>query len=139
MSHRAMPTPRIASAARVTRVRRRLHLAHSGIPGGATVRRHLVPNSEIIVSTEVHNNVDQHRFELEVDGHVAFAQYRPSPGLLTFTHTEVPKQLSGRGIGSLLAHGALEHVRAQGLKVASTCPFMTAYLGNHPEFSDLLG
>jgi uncharacterized protein len=90
------------------------------------------------VSTSVRNRADRQRFELEVDGHVAIAQYRLSPGLMTFTHTEVPKELSGKGIGSVLAQGALELVRAQGLKVASTCPFMTAYLGKHPEFNDLL-
>ena len=88
--------------------------------------------------TSVQNNAECHRFELAADGHVAFAQYRLSLGLMTFTHTEVPKELSGRGIGSVLAQGALEFVRAQGLKVASTCPFMTAYLGKHPEFNDLL-
>jgi uncharacterized protein len=91
------------------------------------------------MSTSVHNSAERNRFELEADGHVAFAQYRRSPGLITFTHTEVPKELSGRGIGSMLAQGALELVRSQGLKVASTCPFMTAYLGKHPEFNDLLG
>jgi hypothetical protein len=72
------------------------------------------------------------------DGHVAFAQYDLSLGLITFTHTEVPKELSGKGIGSMLAQGALELVRAHGFKVASTCPFMTAYLSKHPEFNDLL-
>ena len=33
----------------------------------------------------------------------------------------------------------LATARAQGLKVASRCPFVSAYLGKHPEFNDLLG
>jgi predicted GNAT family acetyltransferase len=91
------------------------------------------------MTSEVHNNTELHRFELDVDGHLAVAYYRPSPGLITFTHTEVPPALAGRGVGSTLVRGALELVRAQGLKVVSKCPFVSAYLGKHPEFNDLVG
>jgi len=87
---------------------------------------------------EVRNNAELNRFELEVEGHLAVAYYRPSPGVITFTHTEVPSELGGRGVGSRLVKGALELARAQGLKVASRCPFVSAYLSRHPEFNDLL-
>ena len=69
--------------------------------------------------SEVRNNEQLHRFELDVDGHLAVAYYRPSPGVITFTHTEVPPELGGRGVGSTLVKGALDLARAQGLKVAS--------------------
>jgi predicted GNAT family acetyltransferase len=88
---------------------------------------------------EVRNNAALNRFELEVDGHLAVSYYRPAPGVITFTHTEVPPALGGRGVGSTLVRGALELARAQGLKVVSKCPFVSAYLGKHPEFNDLLG
>jgi uncharacterized protein len=90
------------------------------------------------MTSAVRDNAALHRFELEVDGHTAVSYYRPSPGVITFTHTEVPPELGGRGIGSTLLKGALELVRAQGLKVVSQCPFVTAYLGKHPEFNDLV-
>jgi uncharacterized protein len=89
--------------------------------------------------SDVRNNTTLNRFELEVDGHLAVAYYRPSPGLITFTHTEVPSELGGRGVGSSLVKGALEFARGQGLKVASGCPFVSAYLGKRPEYNDLLG
>jgi predicted GNAT family acetyltransferase len=88
--------------------------------------------------SEVRNNTELHRFELDVDGHLAVAYYRPSPGVITFSHTEVPPALGGRGVGSTLIKGALELVRAQGLKVVSKCPFVSAYLGKHPEYNDLI-
>ena len=88
--------------------------------------------------SEVRNNAALNRFELDVDGGVAVAYYRAAPGRITVTHTEVPSALRGRGVGSTLVQGALELARAQGLKVASRCPFVSAYLGKHPEFSDLL-
>jgi uncharacterized protein len=86
----------------------------------------------------VRDNVGLQRFELNVDGHTAVANYRLSPGVVTFTHTEVPSELSGRGVGSALVRGALEIVRQQGLKVVAKCPFVSAFIAKHPEFSDLL-
>jgi predicted GNAT family acetyltransferase len=90
------------------------------------------------MSDEIRNNTALHRFELDADGHTAVSYYRLSPGVITFTHTEVPNELSGRGIGSRLARGALEAARAQGLKVVATCPFVSAYIAKHSEFADLL-
>jgi uncharacterized protein len=91
-----------------------------------------------MAANEVRNNTALNRFELDADGHVAVAHYRLSPGVITFTHTEVPAELSGRGIGSKLARGALDQVRALGLKVVAQCPFIGAFIGKHPEYDDLL-
>ena len=84
---------------------------------------------------DVRNNTTLNRFELDVDGHLALAYYRPTPGVITFTHTEVPPALSGRGIGSALARGALEKARAQGLKVVAKCEFIGGYIAKHPELA----
>jgi uncharacterized protein len=91
------------------------------------------------MTDQVRNNAELHRFELDVAGGMAVAYYRAAPGRITITHSEVPSALRGRGIGSRLVRGALDLARAQGVKVASHCPFVSAYLGKHPEFNDLLG
>jgi uncharacterized protein len=88
--------------------------------------------------SKVRNNTAQNRFELDVDGHQAVAYYRMTPGVITFIHTEVPQELSGRGIGTKLIRGALDMVRAQGLEVVPQCPFVSAFMGKHPEYNDLL-
>jgi len=90
------------------------------------------------VTETVRDNPALNRFELDVDGEVATAYYRLSPGVITFVHTEVPPKFSGRGVGSKLARGALDAVRARGLKVVTQCPFMAAFIGKHPEYNDLL-
>jgi predicted GNAT family acetyltransferase len=90
------------------------------------------------MSSPVRNNTALHRFELEAEGHTAFAYYKLADGVITFTHTEVPSALEGRGIGSALVRGALDAAREQGFKVVAKCPFLSAYLGKHPEFGDLL-
>ena len=86
----------------------------------------------------VRNNPARTRYELEVDGHLAVAVYTLAPGVITFVHTEVPKKLGGRGVGTTLARGALEDVRRQGLKVVVRCSFIKAFMAKHPEFNDLL-
>ena len=90
------------------------------------------------MADDIRNNAAQHRFELDADGHTAVAYYTLSPGVITFTHTEVPPALGGRGIGSKLVRGALEAARAQSLKVVAKCPFVSAYIGKHAEFADLV-
>jgi predicted GNAT family acetyltransferase len=84
------------------------------------------------------SNPAQQRYELAVDGHVAASYYDIADGVITFVHTEVPPELGGKGIGSKLIKGALDQVRAEGLKVIAQCPFVKAYIEKHPEYADLL-
>jgi predicted GNAT family acetyltransferase len=86
----------------------------------------------------VRDNKAQHRFEIDAGDDMAVADYNRAPGVITFTHTEVPGALWGQGIGSRLVRGALEAARAQHLKVVPRCSFVSAYLGKHPEFNDLI-
>ena len=85
----------------------------------------------------VRDNTALSRFELDVEGAVAFANYRRAPGTVIITHTETPPRLRGRGIASELVQGALELVRADGNKVVAGCGFVVDYLRRHSEFSDL--
>jgi predicted GNAT family acetyltransferase len=90
------------------------------------------------MSNNVRDNTERHRFELDADGHVAFSNYKRDGAILTIMHTEVPKELNGRGIGSALARGLLDIARAQGLTVKPLCPFVAGYIAKHPEYADLV-
>lgn len=85
----------------------------------------------------VRNNTALSRYELDVDGVTAFANYRLAADKVVITHTETPPALRGRGIASQLIHGALKHIRADGLKVVAACGFVVDYLEKHPEFADI--
>ena len=85
----------------------------------------------------VRNNITLSRYELDVDGATAFANYRLAPGKIIITHTETPRALRGRGIASELVQGALEQIRLEGLKVVAGCSFVVDYLDKHPEFTDV--
>ena len=86
---------------------------------------------------QVRDNKSQHRFELDVEGAMAFANYRLSPDTVIITHTETPRALRGRGIASELVKGALDIIRADELKVVAGCGFVVDYLLKHPEYADL--
>jgi predicted GNAT family acetyltransferase len=88
--------------------------------------------------SDVVNNRVEHRYELAVEGHIAATYYEIADGVITFVHTEVPPELGGKGIGSRLIKGALDQVRADGLKVIAKCPFVKAYIDKHPDYADLL-
>jgi uncharacterized protein len=87
--------------------------------------------------TDIVNNPAKHRYELAVDGHIAATYYETAGGVITFVHTEVPPELGGKGVGSKLIKGALDQVRAAGLRVIAQCPFVKAYIEKHPEYADL--
>ncbi|MGO9698938.1 MAG: GNAT family N-acetyltransferase [Xanthobacteraceae bacterium] len=90
------------------------------------------------MAAAVHDNPALSRFELDANGVTGVANYKLAGGVITFTHTEVPEAARGRGIASRLIEGALDAVRARGLKVVPRCSFVRAYLDKHPEFRDLL-
>ena len=85
----------------------------------------------------VRDNRDQNRFELDVDGGLAFANYRLTPQAVIITHTETPRALRGRGVASELVKGALDLIRADDRKVIAGCGFVVDYLRKHPEYADL--
>jgi len=89
--------------------------------------------------TEVRDNKARNRFELDVEGAMAFANYRLAPSTVIITHTETPRALRGRGVASELVQGALELIRADGSKVVAACGFVVDYLRKHPEYADLAG
>jgi predicted GNAT family acetyltransferase len=92
-----------------------------------------------MAAASVRDNKAQSRFELDFESNVAFANYRRAPSTVIITHTETPRGLRGRGIASELIQGALELIRADGLKVVAGCGFVVDYLRKHPEFADLVG
>lgn len=86
----------------------------------------------------VRDNVTRSRFELDLDGGVAFIDYTRTQGGRVLTHSEVPVNLRGRGIGLRLVTGTLQLLRAQGEKVVPRCAFVAHFIERHPEYADLL-
>ena len=85
------------------------------------------------------NNPAESRYEIRVDGRLAgFTQYRLTPGVIDYIHTEIDDGYEGQGLGGQLARGALDDVRANGLRVIATCPFIKGWIAKHDDYQDLL-
>ena len=86
----------------------------------------------------VEHEVESSRFAVRRDGHLAVLEYQLFSDKVVFTHTEVPRELEGHGVGASLARTGLEWARARELRVVPVCPFVAAYIGRHPEYVDLV-
>lgn len=87
--------------------------------------------------TPVKNEL-MHRFELNIDGKMAFLEYQhQSPDVLAFTHTFVPTELRGRNLAAILTQYALEDARQLGKKVAPLCSYVDVFMQRNKEFNPL--
>ena len=83
-------------------------------------------------------NEDSNRFELEVDGTTAFIDYKLRDDVMSLIHTEVPKELERKGVGSKIVHMALTYIKEHNYKVAPLCSFVASYVVKHPEWKSIL-
>lgn len=87
---------------------------------------------------EVKENPELRRFELPLEDGAALAYYRLDGNRVVLTHTEVPFQYTGHGVGSRLAKSVFDILRQTGRKAVVKCPFLTVWLSRHPEYNDVV-
>lgn len=84
-------------------------------------------------------NYEKKRFEIHEESYVAFIDYiLNNENIMFLTHTEVPKELGGKGIGKILVQKSLEFLKENDYKLAPLCPFVAAYVKKNPEWGVLL-
>ena len=87
--------------------------------------------------TDVQHNPSEHTFTADVEGGVAELAYTRSGDTLTFTHTFVPPPARDQDVGTALVEAGLSYARDNGLTVFPQCPFVEAYMADHPGTQDL--
>ena len=85
------------------------------------------------------DNQELHRFEIEENGYIAFANYRTHDNRYVLTHVEADPALRGTGAAARLMEAIVAHARAHGLKLQPRCSYAGAWFRRHPEAGDLLG
>lgn len=90
------------------------------------------------MTDDIRDNPARNRFEMDAGDDVAVVNYRLSPGVIMLSHTEVPAELEGQGLGSKIVRGVLDVVRTRGLKVVPACGFVAAFIRKNPGYKDLL-
>lgn len=81
----------------------------------------------------VTRNDAERQYEITVDGTVAgrLLFREVSPGRVVLPHTVIDPAFGGRGLGSVLANGALTDLASRGDTVVPRCPFVAKYLREH--------
>lgn len=95
----------------------------------------LEPEEEILY---VYNNIERQRYEVYIEGTVAFMEYRDGEDVRYYTHTEVPPAYEGYGIASQMAKIILEDAEQEHLSIIPLCPFLRGYIERHPEYKSLI-
>lgn len=83
---------------------------------------------------------EQERFEArdETGALAGVVTYQLTGSIIAYTHTEVDAALEGQGVGSTLARAVMDDARAKGRTVVPICPFLSGWLGKHPEYDSIV-
>ena len=88
---------------------------------------------------DLQNDEDGNRYVLRSSGEtVGLIEYRRDGDVLDLLHTEVLPQGQGQGLGTVLVREVLDDIRAHGLQIVATCPFVKKFLQEHSEYVDLV-
>ncbi len=89
------------------------------------------------MSPDIQHDEAAQRFKTTVDDATCVLDYIAAGGLMTITHTGVPRRVGGRGIAAALVQTALDAARARGWKVRPACSYAAVWMQRHPEYLDL--
>lgn len=88
--------------------------------------------------SELRNNAEAARYELDEQGETSWADYRLQGERLYIDHVESPPALRGTGAAGRLMKAVAQDARARGLKITPICGYAAAWLRRSPEFKDLV-
>ncbi|WP_179213335.1 GNAT family N-acetyltransferase [Ekhidna lutea] len=93
-----------------------------------------------MASVKTKNNEPESRFEIVLDGAIAFIDYKVGKGGGVYmVHTEVPKEFEGQGVGHKLVRESLEIIEENECKIVPLCPFVRSFLlDNRSDYEHLL-
>jgi|LGVD01.1.fsa_nt_gb predicted GNAT family acetyltransferase len=87
-----------------------------------------------MVSCNFRNNEEKQRFELDVDGVIAYLTYDIVDNVWHLPHTIVPKVLGGQGVGSSLVKQSLDYLNINKINFIPICSFITSFISKNPEY-----
>jgi predicted GNAT family acetyltransferase len=79
-------------------------------------------------------NKEKQRFELELHETVAYITYEIVEGVYYLSHTIVPKEIGGKGVGSRLVKQTLDYLLENNIKYLPICSFIVAFVVKHKEY-----
>lgn len=104
------------------------------------IMENAVKNEKSVKDYAFRNNTRAKRYELDLDnGYIALIDYFVTPaGDVALTHTEVPYEFEGIGIGTELVGRCLNDIREQGVGVIPQCGFVASYIRKNPQWQTIV-
>ncbi|MBC7300488.1 MAG: N-acetyltransferase [Nocardia sp.] len=93
------------------------------------------------MTTRLEHNVADTRYEIYHDDVLAgYADYaeREDTKVRDFHHTMTFPEFRGRGVAAEVVQFGLDDARKNGYKIIPTCWYVEKYVGEHPEYADLV-
>ncbi len=87
--------------------------------------------------SDLRDNTDERRYELDSPEGRSFADYRDVAGVRVILHVETPSEARGRGYASKLMKLVVDEARGNNLKLRASCAFAVAYFRRHPDTADV--
>ncbi len=92
-----------------------------------------------MTEVDVRHEEGQRRFVARTPAGPAYVAYeQPDERTIELHHTIVPEAERGRGVGGRVVSAAIGYAREQGLRVIPSCPFVQAWLEEHPDERDVV-
>ena len=96
---------------------------------------------KVMNAYELFDNAPRKRYEFRIDGLTPMIEYaKPADGVIVLTHTEVPRELAGRGIGSMKENlkQLIADIDRQGLRLIPRCSFVAGYIRKNPRWERIV-
>jgi len=90
------------------------------------------PDTELIDNKAIHN------FELFINGHRSFIDYKTKDNKIYLIHTEVPAELQCMGIAEALVEKTFNYIEENRQKLVPLCTYVQLFIKRHPEWNRLL-
>jgi predicted GNAT family acetyltransferase len=92
-----------------------------------------------MTAVDVQHRENAKRFTARTPSGIAYIAYaQPDERTIDLQHTVVPEADRGQGVGGALVRTAIQYAREQDKRVIATCPFVKAWLEQHPDQTDVV-
>lgn len=94
----------------------------------------LIPSRLPIIHDKENN-----RFTLDINGELAKVEYQLRKGKMYLTHSEVPYNIRGKGIGKVLVEKTFEKLTQENFKAVAVCSYVKAVAKRSEKWSSIIG
>ncbi len=83
-------------------------------------------------------NDEKKRFEININNHFAFIDFKEKGSQIWLIHTEAAPELNGTGAATAVVEKTLQWIEEHHYTLFPYCPYVFAYIKKHPEWKRIV-